>query len=74
MLLEHSASMFVENADKDTPCDCAERHQHIDIAQLLESKMVFSVSLATFSKSVKFRNHNDQRTFSAGQRIVWGHY
>ncbi len=34
--------MFVENMDKDTPCDCAERHQHVDIAQLLESKMVFS--------------------------------
>ncbi|XP_071791878.1 uncharacterized protein [Asterias amurensis] len=42
MLLEHAASMFVENMDKDTPCDCAERHQHVDIAQLLESKMVFS--------------------------------
>ncbi|XP_038072929.1 ankyrin repeat and IBR domain-containing protein 1-like [Patiria miniata] len=42
MLLEHNASMFVENADKETPCDSAERHQHIDIAQLLESKMVFS--------------------------------
>ncbi|XP_022102326.1 ankyrin repeat and IBR domain-containing protein 1-like isoform X2 [Acanthaster planci] len=42
MLLEHNASMFVENADKETPCDSAERHQHVVIAQLLESKMVFS--------------------------------
>ena len=44
MLLEHGASLFQENVDKETPCDCAEKNHNYDIAQLLESKMVFSVS------------------------------
>ncbi|XP_072034933.1 ankyrin repeat and IBR domain-containing protein 1-like [Amphiura filiformis] len=42
MLLEHGASLFQENVDKETPCDCAEKNHNYDIAQLLESKMVFS--------------------------------
>ncbi|XP_030830538.1 ankyrin repeat and IBR domain-containing protein 1 [Strongylocentrotus purpuratus] len=41
-LLENGASLFVENGDKETPCDCAEKNRYYDIAQLLESKMVFS--------------------------------
>ncbi|XP_072180798.1 ankyrin repeat and IBR domain-containing protein 1-like [Diadema setosum] len=41
-LLDNGACLFVENGDKETPCDCAERNRYLDIAQLLESKMVFS--------------------------------
>ncbi|XP_063955121.1 ankyrin repeat and IBR domain-containing protein 1-like [Lytechinus pictus] len=41
-LLENGACLFVENGDKETPCDCAEKNRYYDIAQLLESKMVFS--------------------------------
>ncbi len=37
--------MFVENAQKQTPCDSAEKSGHNHIALYLESKMVFSVCL-----------------------------
>lgn len=41
LLLAHGAPLFVENNDKLTPCDLAMRSNHHDIAQLLESRMVF---------------------------------
>lgn len=34
--------MFAENENKDTPCDCAEKQHHKDLALNLESQMVFS--------------------------------
>lgn len=34
--------MFAENENKDTPCDCAEKQHHKDLALSLESQMVFS--------------------------------
>jgi len=40
------APLFVENSAKETPCDCAEKAGHAQIALYLESKMVFSVSVA----------------------------
>ena len=44
MLVSQAAPLFIENAQKQTPCDCAEKNGHGDIALYLESKMVFSVS------------------------------
>lgn len=40
----NGAPLFVENLQKETPCDCAEKTGHGEIALYLESKMVFSVS------------------------------
>lgn len=34
--------MFAENENKDTPCDCAEKQHHKELALNLESQMVFS--------------------------------
>ena len=42
--MSQSAALFIENKEKMTPCDCAEKNNHADIALYLESKMVFSVS------------------------------
>ena len=43
VLVAYGAPLFVENSAKETPCDCAEKSGHSDIALYLESKMVFSV-------------------------------
>ena len=45
LLVSFGAQLFVENSSKETPCDCAEKAGHAQIALYLESKMVFSVSL-----------------------------
>ncbi|KAL5005870.1 hypothetical protein ScPMuIL_017028 [Solemya velum] len=42
LLIHYGAPLFVENAENQTPCDCAEQNGHSDIALYLESKMVFS--------------------------------
>ena len=43
--MSHGAYLFVENLERSTPCDLAERYGHKDIALYLESKMIFSVIL-----------------------------
>jgi len=48
LLVSFGAPLFVENSAKETPCDCAEKAGHAQIALYLESKMVFSVSVALF--------------------------
>ncbi|XP_067112017.1 ankyrin repeat and IBR domain-containing protein 1-like isoform X2 [Osmerus mordax] len=42
LLVQGEASLFVEDEDKLTPCDHAERCHHTDLALSLESQMVFS--------------------------------
>lgn len=42
LLVKHGADLFAENENKDTPCDCAEKQHHKDLALSLESQMVFS--------------------------------
>ncbi|XP_028841127.1 ankyrin repeat and IBR domain-containing protein 1 [Denticeps clupeoides] len=42
LLLKRDANLFSENENKETPCDCAERQHHKDLALGLESQMVFS--------------------------------
>ena len=44
--MQAGAPLFMENKDRQTPCDCAEEGGHAEIALYLESKMVFSVSPA----------------------------
>uniref|UniRef100_A0A8C4ST34 Ankyrin repeat and IBR domain-containing protein 1 n=1 Tax=Erpetoichthys calabaricus TaxID=27687 RepID=A0A8C4ST34_ERPCA len=41
-LVKSNADLFCENEDKDTPCDCAEKQHHKELALNLESQMVFS--------------------------------
>ncbi|XP_056154424.1 ankyrin repeat and IBR domain-containing protein 1-like isoform X2 [Lampris incognitus] len=42
LLIQSEADLFVEDEDKLTPCDHAERQQHTELALSLESQMVFS--------------------------------
>ena len=49
LLVNHNAPLFTENVEKETPCDTAEKNGHHDIANYLESKMVFSVRVYIFS-------------------------
>lgn len=41
MLINGGSPLFVENNEKLTPCDMAVKNGYHNIAQLLESKMVF---------------------------------
>uniref|UniRef100_A0A3P8WS40 Ankyrin repeat and IBR domain-containing protein 1 n=1 Tax=Cynoglossus semilaevis TaxID=244447 RepID=A0A3P8WS40_CYNSE len=44
LLIQGEADLFVEDEDKLTPCDHAERFRHTELALSLESQMVFSSS------------------------------
>lgn len=41
-LVKRDADLFAENEIKETPCDCAEKQHHKELALSLESQMVFS--------------------------------
>ena len=43
--MELGAPLFTENDTRQTPCELAEKASMISIAQYLESKMVFCVSI-----------------------------
>uniref|UniRef100_A0A3P9NLX9 Ankyrin repeat and IBR domain-containing protein 1 n=1 Tax=Poecilia reticulata TaxID=8081 RepID=A0A3P9NLX9_POERE len=55
LLIQSEADLFVEDEDKLTPCDHAERHHHTDLALSLESQMVFSCSRLPQYKEVRTR-------------------
>ncbi|XP_071447083.1 ankyrin repeat and IBR domain-containing protein 1-like [Hetaerina americana] len=42
LLIGQGSPLFVENHDRLTPCDLAVRALHLEVAQLLETKMVFA--------------------------------
>ncbi|KAM4687998.1 ankyrin repeat and IBR domain-containing protein 1 [Discoglossus pictus] len=42
LLVKSGSNLFAENDNKDTPCDCAEKQHHKELALRLESQMVFS--------------------------------
>lgn len=44
LLVQREADLFVENDNRETPCDCAEKQHHQDLALCLESQMVFSLA------------------------------
>ncbi|XP_070570683.1 ankyrin repeat and IBR domain-containing protein 1-like isoform X2 [Ptychodera flava] len=46
LLVTHESKLFVENKDRLTPCDVAEKSNNLSIALYLESKMVFSTEAA----------------------------
>ncbi|XP_055938301.1 ankyrin repeat and IBR domain-containing protein 1-like [Argiope bruennichi] len=43
MLVAHGAPLFIENKSSQTVCDLAEKHKHDEIAQFLETKMLFHI-------------------------------
>ncbi len=43
-LVHREADLFAENENRETPCDCAEKQHHKDLALCLESQMVFSLA------------------------------
>ncbi|CAF99375.1 unnamed protein product [Tetraodon nigroviridis] len=51
LLIQSEADLFVEDQEKLTPCDHAERHNHTELALSLESQMVFSSSSCRHSNS-----------------------
>lgn len=42
--MQREADLFAENENRETPCDCAEKQHHKDLALCLESQMVFSLA------------------------------
>ncbi|KAM9309498.1 ankyrin repeat and IBR domain-containing protein 1-like isoform 2-T2 [Pholidichthys leucotaenia] len=44
LLVQKGADLFVENENRETPCDCAEKQHHKELALRLESQMVFSLA------------------------------
>uniref|UniRef100_A0A8C5C102 RBR-type E3 ubiquitin transferase n=1 Tax=Gadus morhua TaxID=8049 RepID=A0A8C5C102_GADMO len=49
LLVQNQADLFVEDEERLTPCDHAERQQHTELALSLESQMVFSSSSSSSS-------------------------
>ncbi|XP_076006376.1 ankyrin repeat and IBR domain-containing protein 1 [Genypterus blacodes] len=43
-LVQKEADLFAENENRETPCDCAEKQHHKELALCLESQMVFSLA------------------------------
>ncbi|XP_040899377.1 ankyrin repeat and IBR domain-containing protein 1-like [Toxotes jaculatrix] len=43
-LVQRQADLFAENENRETPCDCAEKQHHKELALCLESQMVFSIA------------------------------
>lgn len=41
--MHRDADLFAENENRETPCDCAEKQHHKELALCLESQMVFSL-------------------------------
>lgn len=44
LLVQRDADLFAENESRETPCDCAEKQHHKELALCLESQMVFSLA------------------------------
>ncbi|XP_056902397.1 ankyrin repeat and IBR domain-containing protein 1-like [Takifugu flavidus] len=44
LLVQRAADLFAENENRETPCDCAEKQHHEELALCLESQMVFSLA------------------------------
>lgn len=44
LLVQREADLFAENENRETPCDCAEKQHHEELALCLESQMVFSLA------------------------------
>ena len=69
LLVLRDAPLFSENAQKHTPCDCAEKSGNNNIALYLESKMVFSVSFIHHSHTDGNKKTQIKRYFHFEQNI-----
>uniref|UniRef100_A0A672KGB8 RBR-type E3 ubiquitin transferase n=1 Tax=Sinocyclocheilus grahami TaxID=75366 RepID=A0A672KGB8_SINGR len=67
-LLKRGADLFAENEIKETPCDCAERQHHKELALSLESQMVFSTDPHAEDIEAEYAAL-DRREFYEGLRV-----
>ncbi|XP_067258668.1 ankyrin repeat and IBR domain-containing protein 1 isoform X2 [Chanodichthys erythropterus] len=67
-LVKRSADLFAENENKETPCDCAERQHHKELALSLESQMVFSTDPHAEDIEAEYAAL-DRREFYEGLRV-----
>uniref|UniRef100_A0A8C2G4T1 RBR-type E3 ubiquitin transferase n=1 Tax=Cyprinus carpio TaxID=7962 RepID=A0A8C2G4T1_CYPCA len=67
-LVKRGADLFAENEIKETPCDCAERQHHKELALSLESQMVFSTDPHAEDIEAEYAAL-DRREFYEGLRV-----
>ncbi|XP_066538894.1 ankyrin repeat and IBR domain-containing protein 1 isoform X2 [Hoplias malabaricus] len=67
-LVKRNADLFAENENKETPCDCAEKQHHKDLALSLESQMVFSTDPSGEDIEAEYAAL-DRREFYEGLRV-----
>uniref|UniRef100_A0A4W4FPV9 Ankyrin repeat and IBR domain-containing protein 1 n=1 Tax=Electrophorus electricus TaxID=8005 RepID=A0A4W4FPV9_ELEEL len=68
LLVQRSADLFAENENKETPCDCAEKQHHKELALGLESQMVFSTDSSAEDIEAEYAAL-DRREFYEGLRV-----
>ncbi|TDH12123.1 hypothetical protein EPR50_G00067570 [Perca flavescens] len=67
-LVQREADLFAENEDRETPCDCAEKQHHKELALCLESQMVFSLAPEAESVEAEYAAL-DRRELYEGLRL-----
>ncbi|XP_072536767.1 ankyrin repeat and IBR domain-containing protein 1 isoform X2 [Salminus brasiliensis] len=67
-LVKRTADLFAENENKETPCDCAEKQHHKELALSLESQMVFSTDPNAEDIEAEYAAL-DRREFYEGLRV-----
>ncbi|TTF41805.1 Ankyrin repeat and IBR domain-containing protein 1 [Bagarius yarrelli] len=68
LLVKREADLFAENENKETPCDCAEKQHHKELALSLESQMVFSTDPNAEDIEAEYAAL-DRREFYEGLRV-----
>uniref|UniRef100_A0AAR2L1E8 Ankyrin repeat and IBR domain-containing protein 1 n=1 Tax=Pygocentrus nattereri TaxID=42514 RepID=A0AAR2L1E8_PYGNA len=68
LLVTRNADLFAENENKETPCDCAEKQHHKELALSLESQMVFSTDPNAEDIEAEYAAL-DRREFYEGLRV-----
>uniref|UniRef100_A0A8K9XUT7 Ankyrin repeat and IBR domain-containing protein 1 n=1 Tax=Oncorhynchus mykiss TaxID=8022 RepID=A0A8K9XUT7_ONCMY len=59
ILVNREADLFAENEDRETPCDCAEKQHHKELALSLESRMVFSLAPESIEAEYTALDHRE---------------
>uniref|UniRef100_A0AAZ3PGV0 Ankyrin repeat and IBR domain-containing protein 1 n=1 Tax=Oncorhynchus tshawytscha TaxID=74940 RepID=A0AAZ3PGV0_ONCTS len=59
ILVNKEADLFAENEDRETPCDCAEKQHHKELALSLESRMVFSLAPESIEAEYTALDHRE---------------
>ncbi|KAF7708437.1 ankyrin repeat and IBR domain-containing protein 1 isoform X1 [Silurus meridionalis] len=68
LLVKRDGDLFAENDNKETPCDCAEKQHHKELALSLESQMVFSTDPNAEDIEAEYAAL-DRREFYEGLRV-----